>query len=450
MSSEPSQNSVTVPATPTTKQRRPRTMAPVGTLFHPKSGDGIVTKDYYTRVTLGGKRENFPLGTDERTAQRLDRELRARLIAGHTLEDVKNFVAEQLGRETTPSVAPVAIAVDPSGDSWATIGDLFKVRATYRFTAHSETIRQYEFCLLNMIELALSFRADREAFPPSRSGKRVQLSDYQHILDLPSSVLTEDLVDEFQQARVLHAECEGRDAMSARITANTELRQARAVFTRRACIAYRRAKLRLPDLTQFLQAPVLEKTRRALTPPHEDTINGLHAALRNIRNDEPLFLIIALALFAGLRRGEILHAHPRWLQTTTGPSLVLRFGNGFTTKNGEERTIPIPRWLYDRLLARGGDYFVTALLKDRKAALVRAVAWVRANGLAHVGKPLHALRGLVDGYLITTVTQLTARKRLGHRDIRTTLEYYADTEFCPEIARLWEEDLSGIPFPIAA
>lgn len=437
----PAPDSTAVPTTPSTHQRKPRTIAPAGKLFHPKSGGGVVTKTLYTRVMLDGERVNFALGSDRRQAVRLDRELRARLVAGQPVPAVKAYVAEQLGLAAPAPIAPTVAVADSAGRPWATVRDVFKVRSSYKFTAKQTTTRRYEFCLLNLIEQALQYRRDPQATPPNRTGKRVKLADYRHILDLPASVLTDELVDEFQQSRLVHAERENRDKKAARISANTELRQARAVFTMRARIACRRAKLHLPDLQQFLEAPMLDKAKRALIAPHEDVITGLFEGLRALHAGDPaVCLVLLLALHAGLRRGEILHSHKRWLQTTSGPSLVLRFGAGFEAKNGEERQIPIPRWLYDMLLPLGREYFIGDDASVRKAVLDRAVAWLRRHGFAETGKPLHALRGLCAGYLLTRFPMLVVRRRLGHKDIRTTLDYYSDNPFCDEIAKLWESD----------
>ena len=444
-SSNPIPDPVTVFATCTTKQRRPRSIAAVGSLFHPKSSAGIATKDWYTRVTLDTKRVNFPLGQNRRKAEQLDRELRARLISGETVSAVQAYVAQQLNRDIAPPAIPLVTVVAGNGQPWATVGDLFKIRSTYKFTAKAETTRQYEFSFLKLIELALLFRADRKMTPTNRSGRRVTLANYLPILALPLSILTDELVDEFQQARMTQAEREKRNEISSRITTNTELRQARAVLTHRALVACRRAKLNLPDFKPFLEAPILEKAKRIVVAPHEDVIRNLHTSWRSLRGDRPLFIVIALALYAGLRRSEILHAHARWLQTTTGPSLVLRFADGFETKNGEERTIGIPLWLHDELKAIGPDYFIGPTEGTRRATLARAVSWLRGHGFTTVGKPLHAVRSLYAGYLLTRFPLMVVRQRLGHADIKTTLDHYANNPFCEAIARLWEEDVSAAP-----
>jgi arylsulfatase len=185
---------------------------------------------------------------------------------------------------------PLVKVVAPDGQPWATIGDLVKARSTYKFTAKKQTTRQYEFSLLNLVEVALLFRADPKMTPPNRSGKRVTLANYLPILALPLSILTDELVDEFQQARMTHAEREKRDELSCRITTNTELRQARAALTLRAVTACRRAKLNLPDFKAFLEAPVLEKAKRSVVAPHEDVIRNLHNSFRSLRGDRPLFI----------------------------------------------------------------------------------------------------------------------------------------------------------------
>ena len=139
-------------------------------------------------------------------------------------------------------------------------------------------------------------------------------------------------------------------------------------------------------------------------------------------DDPAVFDAVAMALYPGMRRNEILYCQPSWLQSAAGPCICIEFEPDFRPKNCTERKIPIPQWLFDHLKSSSsGSFLSQSDHKERDRILDRAGQWLRGNGFATTRKPLHALRGLYAAYQLATETNLIRIKcRLGHADLMTT------------------------------
>ncbi len=425
--------------------RRPRGIAPSGILYHPKSGDGIVMTAWCTRASVGETRVTFNLGVNRRRAETLDRDIRARLVGGQSVDAVKRHLMAQLGSAGAAEVLlPVTIAVpavDSQGHIIATFRDLIRVRSTRALEAKGRVTRRYMMSLLNLVEDTLRVRVGKE--PLDRSGRRVDYDDYAQILDLPLAVLDESLAVDFKDWRLRRARETKDNEWSTKVSANTEIRQARAVFGEEARGHYRSAGLRLPNLEEFFGVGFFKKVTRLRSPPHESVVRHLHAEFAKVSR-EPLFLTLALALHGGLRRGEIETAHSDCLQTTEGLSFIVGRSPGFETKSGDERTVPLPPWLFGRLQAKGHGFLTGATESARNQVADEAVTWLRHHGFEVIKKPLHGLRGIFAGYLLRRRNTADVLDILGHRDIRTTITHYSRRPLSEDLATLWEEPLPGV------
>jgi integrase len=420
---------------PPPRYRRPRR---AGKLSHPKSSTGYICADWYTRVYLLGQAYWLNLGLSRHTAIELDREARRRLRAGESLLSVKAHIAKCLQR--TPSDLPPSAAT-----GCATVGDAITVHQGAYFKANDRTTRTYRRGFLNLVETVVRHR---HRLPPlDRAGRKVTVADYTEILDLPLSILDDVFVADFRACRMTGCPRGTPAEISAQASTNSELRFAQSMFTDEAMIAYRGAKLVLPDLSGFRRAKAFPRVRLSRVPPPSALITNLHAAVGQLAvdGDEALFLVVALALFAGLRRKEILHSHADWLQTKCGPAVVVSIGRDFMPKSRREREVSVPAWLYARLGTRPADYFAGQTPAERNAAYNRALRWLRAHGLANVPKPLHYLRALYAGFLLSRFNIFKVKSRLGHEDITTTLRYYAENPYSDVIAALWDVVLPAHP-----
>lgn len=415
--------------------RKPRK---VGKIYHPVSADGYVCANFYTRVYIKGKAVLLNLGLSKQTATELDRDVRARLRASESLLSVKVYIAKRLER------MPSDLRTAPY-TGCPTVGDIITAHQAAYLRANSKSTATYRRSFLNFVETVVRHR--HHLAPVNRSGRKVTLKDYQEILDLPISILDDVAVADFRACR-MEGITRGTPAeLSAQTSVNAELVFAKAMFSAEAMIAYKQANLTIPDLTLFRQTKAFPRLRVTRVPPAAGLITGLHAAVQQLAlgHDEALFIIVVLALFAGLRRTEILNAHTDWLQSTHGPTLVVRIGRDFIPKSRRERMVPLPDWLYARLSARPADYLIGQTPIDRVAAYERALQWLRDHGLAAVDKPLHFLRGLNAGFLLSRFSIFAVKSRLGHEDIATTLRHYAERPYADSIAALWDVVLPSTP-----
>lgn len=421
-------------STSTPTFRKPRK---VGKLYRPVSGS-YRCANWYTRVYIRGKQHRLNLGLNKHTALELDREIRARLREGESLLSVMAYVAKRLER----SPAEVLLAARAN---CPTIGDIISAHEGAYFGACPRSTRTYRRSLLNLVETVVRHRRGLPAV--NRSGRRVTIADYTEILDLPVSLLDDVFLAEFRACRMSGVPRGTQAELSAQGSVNAEVQFVKAMFSHEAMTAYKAANLRLPDMTSFLQAKGFPRRRKTYVPPQAELVVRIHAGLRQLStgDDEVLFIVLALALHGGLRRGEILNAQWDWLQCTCGPAIVVKIGPTFLPKSRCQRTIPVPEWLFLRLRASPPGYLLGTEKSERDAAYKRALAWLRANGLADCRKPLHFLRALYAGYLVSRLKICDIKGRLGHGDIATTFQFYAEHPFTEAIASLWEVALTSTP-----
>ena len=328
-----------------------------------------------------------------------------------------------------------------------------------RLEVHPQTRHRYISSLLNLVETALFFRAGRLREKPNRSGRRVSLDDYgstlgdqaSPIVDRPVSLADHQLMNDFKTAR-LHGLPRGSAAEhSAKISANTEMKQARALFTDRwACLAYDRASLTLPlTVHSFLTG---EKNFRcpARLPfvASPDQVRSLHREVRARarKGDRALAKVLVLALFCGMRRNEIYHSRREWVQKDAyGHCVKIVAGKKFMPKFARERDVDIPGWLAKWLLkSSDGDFIVSSDAVERRHAICRAYALLRRLKFT-ARKPLHSLRGLFYAYRLKTDTlpQQTLRA-MGHEALRTGHTHYATRPLAKELVALWKDPLPAM------
>ena len=329
----------------------------------------------------------------------------------------------------------------------------------------STTLHRYIFSLLNILETVLYARAGRSDEKPNRSGQRVALDDFvfldgiieKPLLDYELSVFDHRLLEEYKMARIRRfAETSGgkrksRDQISAENSADTEIRQARALFSKKKISSEcDSAWLRLPPAIFHFRFGVslFKNAPRPAFVPSPDQVRALHAEIRRLAGagDRTLVAILVLALFCGLRRGEVLHARRRRLtKSIYGPLLEVAEEEDFIPKFRKSRSIVIRQWLLDWLGASSdNEYIVSDEPKDRTRGLRRAYDLLRSLGY-DVDKPLHALRALYGAYLLRTgKTRNDVTNPMGHKFLVTMFRHYAEHPIAKEFVRLWHT-----PLPLA-
>lgn len=198
------------------------------------------------------------------------------------------------------------------------------------------------------------------------------LGSQEAALGLSSERLTLELVERFQdgRARAVAGKSElvkGR----ARRTMDGTLNKARGLFDATALRVYRKAGLQVPELKEFMAAPMRGNWNSADYVPIPDRILQAmdKAAWEELRSAQPpVFLIYLLMLRCGLRNMEVEHARRAWIEH--GQAAVMREGklelesmpflaivsreSWRGAKNQKQRRVPIAPDVLEQIEALGG------------------------------------------------------------------------------------------------
>jgi integrase len=264
----------------------------------------------------------------------------------------------------------------------------------------------------------------------------------------PASILTEQLLYDYQTAKVSAAKAAGGPVAidHARSTSYSTARQARSVLSRE-CLRHRAYRaLELPDLSGFLRARLKNKERRLREAPSPDLIARTAEAATALRQENPaLWLAFILCSNLGLRRSEAIAARWDWVeeitvhgekarpdgsvqqvQTTCYVMRVIKREHPRFDPKGSPRLISIHPEVWQAMQSHqvSIDTIVPGTPHKRLEACKENVAWLRSLGW-DARLPNHALRGLFASTIASQHGLFAAQSALGHADPRTTTESYA-------------------------
>lgn len=174
----------------------------------------------------------------------------------------------------------------------------------------------------------------------------------------------------------------------------------------------------------------VDMLKTARTPPRVLTQKETKTLLKMAQAHSPdMFLFVALGLFAGLRKGEIVACRWEWLDWQARV-LTVQAGHGFIPKSRDCRTIPISDALARilRPLRREGGYLLSpdkAPGRDRYRIEVRhhfeAVA--TAAGVGGWVTPHNLRHSFASALVRAGVSLFKVQTWLGHTDPQTTMIY---------------------------
>jgi integrase len=299
--------------------------------------------------------------------------------------------------------------------------------------AKPATFSKYETYLLRIVGVGLAYSTGQ-----SKATATISPEEKERLKELPLSVLTDELVENYQMAQ-LEAANEGRKN-SAAISANTYLRQAKSCFSKKLLKRIRKnPTIQLPqDFHHFLEADPIEVENDRYILPNHEVIQALFKWL----SDPPestrihLYTAIVLAVFSGSRRTETLYLGRHSLNKAEGFGIDIRSH----TKNGKVRHMPLSEHVYTWLadLPDKSPFFLGHGIKARREAITGATEILRKLGF-DVEKPFHELRKLYGSKIASTDSLKMAQKRLDHESITTTEKFYGDINMSPEISSLWND-----------
>ena len=250
----------------------------------------------------------------------------------------------------------------------------------------------------------------------------------------PTSVLTANLIREFEKRQIERAEKRATPATRATVVQKVRISTASYVRQARAIVALRKMKfyegLKLPDLTGFRKESV-ETPKRSLPRPLDmQALAGMEAAAPALARDDPAAYVAHLFFSRlGLRNIEIVNARTHWISDGT-IGIINRPEEDFFPK-GCEGWVPIsPDVLKEILsfqpLCTDGYLVPGANRTERHEAVYRRHSkWVSQWIKVHI-KTSYELRRYAGSRLLDMgATIFEVRDFLRHRDVQTTQQWYA-------------------------
>ena len=204
------------------------------------------------------------------------------------------------------------------------------------------------------------------------------------------------------------------------------LRQARAVFSKRAVKLYESLGIDCNCFTYFLSY----RPKAAEIKPFETSTAEVDAIMERcaaLPDENPEFhKIYLLAMGCGLRSSEILKACFWHLYEFDGGHYI-RFP--YKTKAGKAQTAGIPPRVFELLKGYDTDdqpgYIIQGANRP-KLVQREFIGWLRDEVGIKDRKPLHRLRKIVGARMATKHGIYAACKTLRHSSVTTTEKYYAD------------------------
>lgn len=386
-------------------------------------GHVYLSRKWYFRAWQKGRPCYFPLHENAAKARASAKKIRDFLRSGvTTVEEARQrFCGDLLARKARAEVA--------------TIGEVLDLLEGKRgaFGLEASSAYAYQNSLTIVVETVLNFR---------RKGQ--QAMDRDAIRHESLNVLTRKLLNDFKLIRQDEVRDKGLlQLKSTQRTINKHLRNAKAVFKEGALDVYRDEGLGIPDLSGFLSTPLIPRLGIEYHLPRSAMVQRVTHAIHHDLKERNLLIAAMLALHAGLRADEIVHARWRWLIMEDGlaPFLRVQREDDFEPKNHRCRKIPLQLWFATWLKERLGESEARLLQTtqmERADDILRELAmWLREHEVT-VQKPVHELRKWFGSFVVHSTGSLAkAQKILGHRSPQTTQDYYADLEFSPALEGGW-------------
>jgi integrase len=250
----------------------------------------------------------------------------------------------------------------------------------------------------------------------------------------PTSILTANLIREFEKRQLERAEKRATPAARASVVQKVRISTASYARQARAIVALRKMKfyggLKLPDLAGF-RGESVETPKRSLPRPLDmKALGEMEAATPVLARDDP-GAYVAHLLFSrlGLRNIEIVNARTHWISDGS-IGIINRPEEDFFSK-GCEGWVPIaPDVLKEVLsfqpLCTNGYLVPGANRTERHHAVYRRHSrWV-SQWIKDRTKTSYELRRYAGSRLLDMgATVFEVRDFLRHRDVQTTQQWYA-------------------------
>jgi integrase len=353
---------------------------------------------------INGKRYYFPLSPVITDSKTMADEIDAHCLV-HPIEDVvQNFRPN--GRRILGETKKVPMITE--------IMERFKSLAPTDIGVSLETVKSYTVAIRAIMEKGTGRKIDT-----------ICLSD-----------LSDIVISEYKRLRLGGVVGEEK-IKSAKRSINSTLQCAKSLFSKDAMKMYPDWDVSRAQI--LLDSSKYKRVKKVYRLPSPILVTKTFNLLKSYENKKPdHYIALALALYFGLRRNEILNARRDWVKIVEkGLSIVgVYTERNFLVKSGEDGDASGNTVIAKKILeqSQSFDYLLSTqsprtvfdpLLKD-----LRAIGWDRE-------KPIHECRKLYGSYLASTKSLYHAQKNLRHASAMTTNDFYTDLMDDSSIINLW-------------
>jgi integrase len=389
-------------------------------IFRPINARGETSPHYSMRLQIRGQRMAFSLGTGNAEAA-------ARKAANVYIDFLTLGVEGALAKYRPQKAA----------DSINTVGEWIESARSVA-TVNPATFALYAAALRKIVGDIIRVKRNRKRFGPKGGGAQA----YRRAIDAaPLALLSPAAIQKWRMEYVKRAKtpAEQRSRMTS---CNSTLRQARSLFGKKIV-----RFVPLPEPGPFQHVEFFP--RQSAKYFSRIDAKALLTQARNelAENDSPAFLVVLIALAAGLRKGEIDTLCWHQVDFERG-HIRVEHTDMASLKSADSRgEVPIDASVVELLrgfrarasgafVIEGGDGVSGPRMWGRnyrvQSVFDRVTAWLRKHGVT-AKKPLHELRKEL-GALITAEHGIYAASRvLRHADLSTTAAHYTDLKTRPTI-----------------
>jgi len=390
-----------------------------------RSGQTHETSGYYVRIQSRGHRENFALHTTDREAAAVN---------------ARKIYLSILANGWTQTVAEHKTNLIESADD-PTLGEYIElVRATCTLGAitlenYARKLRTITAAIKGMKRLGPD--ANKYDCRGQRGGRKAWVTAVNRI---PIRCLTDEAVLRWRTNYLRSRAGDAIKTERARHTVDSMIRNCKCLFASKL-VKKLGVAIKLPDPVPFRSIEPITKGLITFRYFSEiDPLKLLDDAEQELKADHPeQFMIVLLALGAGLRRKEIDGL--RWSSVLKETNKIRIVNHEFFSAKSRysQADVSVEPELIEELLALrtpdAGEYVIASRNKPRWVSTYQyyranehfagACTWLRGKGIKK-GNPLHTLRKeygrlIVEGYGI-----YAASRALRHSNVQVTAAHYAD------------------------
>lgn len=390
----------------------PRVVRPMWT----KDGKMFEVQEWHVRLGHAGQQKRVPLGTNDRQEAG-----RRAVLVYKTLQANGWDAAFALYRKQVKEQ-----------DTGISLGDyLTKIKDWVPM--ERRTLENYAYAIRRIVFDVAHLKLDHGSrYSPMREWRKEPDK-------LPLSVLTDVVIENWRSQFLKARKGDPLKEQKAIRSANSYVRNARALFSRRILDAMKTHGVILPDPLPFSGVRMLPKTGSTRYRSNVNASVLLAEARKELIEDLDSYRCILLALGAGLRRSEIDVLQWQNVMPDQNIIRVITTAQRRTKSNESEGDVQVDPALISelqRIRGAGATLFVVCPDREHKPGdagqyyrcsdvFRRLSTWLRAHGVLS-DRPLHVLRKEFGSIVAATGDILQAQRQLRHAQISTTEQFYAD------------------------